>query len=290
MESFPARAAWCTLRGRRSANHDDALVHHLGRDRLLVAVADGMGGHRAGGEASRRALERLRDSVDAGKTLAEAVESANAAVYEEGNRTAAHAGMGTTLVVFLAEGDGYRVANVGDSRAYRVDDRGIRQITDDHSFAAEALANGALTEEELADSPWRNSLTRAVGTDPEVAIDLFGPFPSDPPHCVLLCTDGLYRALPDARMREIVRTSADPESTCRRLSELAYEAGATDNITAAVISVGPAARDAGSRDRKPVVRSTTPLRLTHKKKVELGVAAVTLLLAMIAAFAILGIL
>lgn len=290
MGSLPARVAWNTLRGRRSANQDCALVHELGTDRMLVAVADGMGGRQAGDEASRRALYTLRDAVEAGSDLAAGVRAANAAVYEQGTRNVEHAGMGTTLVAVLADSSRYVVANVGDSRAYRIDAEGIRQITVDHSFAAEALANGTLSEDELEDSPWRNALTRAIGTDPEVSVDLFGPFSTDPPHRVLLCTDGLYRAMPDSRILEVVRNSADLEATSERVSNLAYDAGATDNITVALLAIGRDPVGSDSSRKKVIVRAPTGPRLSHKRKVELGVAGVTLLLALVAAFAILSVL
>lgn len=243
-----SRGAWHSIRGRRSENQDEALIQELPGGRLLVAVADGMGGHRAGGSASKRALASLRASIEAGSDLADAVRAANATVFREGSSEPDLAGMGTTLVALLADRDEYLVANVGDSRAYRIDSDGIRQITVDHSFAAEALASDALSEEELEDSPWRNALMRAIGTEAEVDVDLFGPFSARPPHRVLLCTDGLHGALSDARILEALRGSDDDiEPIPQEVCELAYEAGATDNITAAVASVGRSSSTSGPR-------------------------------------------
>src|SRR5690606_4227177 len=110
-------------------------------------------------------------------------------------------GMGTTLVALLIAGNRYTIASVGDSRAYRVDAAGVRQITVDHSLMAEAERNGDDAAEQLAGSPLRHALTRALGTEPQVEVDVFGPFDVEVPHTVVLCSDGLYRSIQKRRIR-----------------------------------------------------------------------------------------
>lgn len=229
--------SWHSLRGRRDTNQDAALVRDLADGRVLVAVADGMGGHEGGAEASRRALDALHDTIVGGGSLEDGIDAANSAVYERAASDPSLKGMGTTLVVLLGERDRYRIANVGDSRAYRVEDGRIRQLTVDHSFASEALDKG-MSKEEIDASPWSNALTRAVGTDPQVEVDVFGPFSTETLHWICLCTDGLYRMLSDDQIMEVVSGAADVEGTSRRLADLAYAAGASDNITVALFAAG----------------------------------------------------
>ncbi|HEV2130846.1 MAG TPA: protein phosphatase 2C domain-containing protein [Longimicrobiaceae bacterium] len=224
--------------GRRRANQDAALERTLPDGRELLAVADGMGGHRAGEIASARALEALSRRMETGAGLIEAVRAANADVHSDASRSAELQGMGTTLVALLHDSSGYEIANVGDSRAYRIDEAGIRQLTRDHSFTAEAMRAGTMSSQEAATSPWRNALTRALGTEAEVEIDLFGPFPAEPPHVVLLCSDGLYKAVPEALIREYVLATEDLDTAVHSLAALAFRNGSDDNITAAALELG----------------------------------------------------
>lgn len=228
--------------GRRRANQDASLARRLPDGRELLAVADGMGGHVAGEIASARALEALSRHIGRGVSLIEAFRTANAAVHSDASRSAELQGMGTTLVALLHDSSGYEIANVGDSRAYRIDEAGIRQLTLDHSFTEEAIRAGTMSSQEAATSPWRNALTRAVGTDAEVEIDLFGPFSAEPPHVVLLCSDGLYKAVPESLIREYVLATEDLDTAVRSLAALAFRNGSDDNITAAALELGSLAR------------------------------------------------
>jgi PPM family protein phosphatase len=226
-----------TGRGRRSVNQDAVMAVALPGGGELVAVADGMGGHSAGEVASRTALDALRASVEAGTGLDAAVAAANAAVYEEAGALPGREGMGTTLVAVLRRGSRYTVANVGDSRAYRIDESGIHQITSDHSFMAEAVGSGELTVEEAGASRWRNAVTRAVGTDRAVDVDYHGPFDAGEPHTLLLCTDGLYRFVDDDVLLRTARGS-EPADAARDLAAAAYAAGSDDNISVAIVRYG----------------------------------------------------
>jgi PPM family protein phosphatase len=235
--SLGARSAALSERGRRTQNQDAALITTLPDGGELVAVADGMGGHSAGELASQTALEALHTALAGGTSLDQAVRAANAAVRALAEAEGHH-GMGTTLVVMLRQGSRYTVANVGDSRAYRIDRRETRQLTQDHSFVAEAVRSGQLSAEEASRSRWRNAVTRAIGTEEDVQVDSFGPFSAEDPHVLLLCTDGLYRALGDDAIRALVMTADHPARIVEMLARAAYDAGADDNISAALIRFG----------------------------------------------------
>jgi PPM family protein phosphatase len=230
-------AGWQSAQGRRGANQDAALAERLPDGRELIAVADGMGGHRGGEEASRRALATLSASVRGGLPFTEAVVAANAGVYAAAQQHAEWAGMGTTLVALLRSGDSYHIANVGDSRAYRVTSGELRQLTRDHSYAAAALRDG-VSPEQLRRSPWRNALTRSIGQEPTVDVDVFGPFDAVEPHVIVLCSDGLHGSLGEGGFRACLREAADPQEAARLLAEAAHGNGSSDNITAAVVVFG----------------------------------------------------
>ena len=224
--------------GRRPVNQDAVLAVRLADGRELVAVADGMGGHSAGEIASQRALETVRTRLKAGDALRVAVAEANAAVHAEAAANPAWNGMGTTLVAMLRAGSSYEIANVGDSRAYRITSDAVTQITTDHSFVAEAAREARLATHDIVSSRWRNALTRALGTEADVEVDCFGPFDVDEPHAILLCSDGLYRSVSDDVLRRHVGSTTDPWAAARSLAAEAYRNGSADNISAAVILMG----------------------------------------------------
>jgi serine/threonine protein phosphatase PrpC len=267
--------------GRRPVNQDAVLAVRLADGRELVAVADGMGGHSAGEVASQRALETVWMRLKAGVDLRAAVSEANAAIHAEATANPAWSGMGTTLVAMLRAGSSYEIANVGDSRAYRITTDSVTQITTDHSVIAEATREARLATDDLVHSRWRNALTRALGTDADVEVDCFGPFDVDEPHAVLLCSDGLYRSLSEDVLRQHVGMGSDPWVAARSLAAEAYRNGASDNISAAVILVGgsadataPPPRQAGVRRRRKRSR-----RRRHAD-VQLAVAIVLLVMVL----------
>lgn len=251
------RSAQVTLPGRRPTNQDAVADVRFPDGRHLVAVADGMGGHQSGEVASALAIEALCEEVGAGRPLRDALAVANARVYEEACRDPARAGMGTTLVALLRQGSVYTIANVGDSRAYRVDRRAISQITRDHSFAAEATNSRVMSPEEIARSPWRNALTRSLGTQAEVEVDLFGPFEiPGSPHLVMLCSDGVYRAVPDAAIRRLLLTAGDVAAAAAALADLALRNQSDDNLSVAIIEFGNVV--APPAEHAPVRRAAAP--------------------------------
>jgi serine/threonine protein phosphatase PrpC len=240
-------------------NQDAAVALELGDGVEVAAVADGMGGHAAGEVASREALEAVVEALRGGASLVEAVEAANRAVYRRAASSPEWHGMGTTLLVLLRRGRHYEIANVGDSRAYRIEGGTARRITRDHSFVAEAMAAGELTEEEAARSPWRNALTRAVGTDPSVEIDLFGPFDTERPHTVLLCTDGCYRWVEEAELAARLSAAPTPREGAAALGEAALAGGSDDNVTALVIKFGATAAVRADPSPRPSALAPPPM-------------------------------
>lgn len=246
------------MAGRRPVNQDAVLIADLPHGGELVAVADGMGGHAAGEVASRRALEVLQEALAGGAELQDGVLAANVALFDEASIHAEHHGMGSTVVALVRNGTSYVVANVGDSRAYRIDGDGVLQLTQDHSFVAEAVKSGQLTVEEAEKSRWRNAVTRALGTERAVQVDCFGPFDAIAAHTVLLCTDGLYRVLGEADLQELSLRTADPSSAAEALAAAAYDAGADDNISVAVIRFGQQTPGSGSKSRAAPYAAIAP--------------------------------
>jgi PPM family protein phosphatase len=269
-----ARSAAISECGRRRANQDAVLVATLVDGAELAVVADGMGGHAGGEVASRVALDAIRAALDAGADLPAAIQSANGAILSEAGAQPELTGMGTTVVAILRRGDSYVVANVGDSRAYRIDADGITQLTHDHSFIAEAVRSGHLSEQEAVRSQWRNAVTRAVGTDSAVEVDVFGPFRADASHLVLLCTDGLYRSISDDDLRAAILSAPDPARAAQRLALSAYDAGSDDNISLIVLGFdGRQAPDGPGTGPPTAAPGTTAPPLTGPRQTVAAVPA-----------------
>ncbi|MDP2954807.1 MAG: protein phosphatase 2C domain-containing protein [Longimicrobiales bacterium] len=235
------RLAQHSIPGRRPYQEDSIHADTLSDGRILVAVADGMGGHAAGEVASALALETLKASLEAGIELGEAFRLANQQVHTK-SKEPGKQGMGTTMVAVLLDEDQYLVANVGDSRGYLLSGDGIRRITQDHSFVAEAMKRGQ-SEEEATASQWRDALTRAIGTDASVEVDVFGPFPVEKNAAFLLCSDGLYKTLKDADLRGIFGRSGGPKGAAQTLVAAAYDRGSDDNISVVIAEFGQVPRE-----------------------------------------------
>jgi PPM family protein phosphatase len=231
---FKLVAAGVTDVGRvRDGNEDDFIDQ---ADRLgLVAVADGMGGHRAGEVASATALEALRAAVANGRSLRDAIEGANDAVLEKSESDRALHGMGTTLTAGMLGSDGQLVVgHVGDSRAYLVRDGELTQITNDHSLVEELVRGGELTPEQAEVHPRRSIITRALGIDPQVEVDEY-PIDLRPGDRILLCSDGLTTMVRPDDIAGILNREHDPKRAAQLLVDAANEAGGEDNVTAVII-------------------------------------------------------
>ncbi|MDH4070584.1 MAG: Stp1/IreP family PP2C-type Ser/Thr phosphatase [Ignavibacteria bacterium] len=210
----------------------------------VFAVADGMGGHRGGREASQIAIRILGEKFEAEPAdgipdrLRSAFEAANLAVRQQGEANPEFQGMGTTLTVMVFSGDTVCAGHVGDSRAYRISAEGIVQLTDDHSMVAEWLRKGWLTEEQARNHPERSLLYRALGVGSDISVDVYENIAARPGDRFLLCTDGLTNHVSDEEMLEIVMAE-EAQEACERLVDLALERGGYDNITVQTIVVGP---------------------------------------------------
>jgi len=243
----------------REGNEDSFLVDERLR---LFAVADGMGGHRAGEVASATALEALRAAVASGRALDDAIASANDAVYAKAADDSGLRGMGTTLTAVVASGDGVLVVgHVGDSRAYLVHGGELDQITEDHSLVEELVREGRLTPEQAVVHPQRSIITRALGIDPTVEVDVY-PVELRPGDRILLCSDGLTTMVRPVEIATILRREPDPGRAADLLVDAANAAGGEDNITTIVVAAvddDPAASDpAGSDPAVPDPAASDP--------------------------------
>ena len=213
-------------------NNEDAYLEAA--DLRLWAVADGMGGHAHGEVASHTALHALRGAVLDGKDLPAALAAANRATWERAHHHGSD--MGTTLVALRLGSRGYEVAWLGDSRAYRFrDDRGLEQLTSDHTVVQEWVIQGLLTAEEARDHPYGHVLIRALGLDPDAVPDTReGDLAGG--EIFLLCSDGLSDTLTAEQIAGVLGTSAPGESP-GALARAAREAGNPyqDNLTAVVV-------------------------------------------------------
>lgn len=204
----------------------------------LFAVADGMGGHQAGEVASSMALRllerelgrRLSGGVPPGEALADSIKEANSAIYELSGRNPEWAGMGTTVTACLKQGEELHVAQVGDSRAYLIRDGVIARLTEDHSLVQEMVKSGGITEEQAFSHPRRNVLTRAVGTEMSLEVDLYR-FQAVPGDLILVCTDGLTGYLRPEEILLAISTARDLDQAVQNLLAGALARGGPDNIT-----------------------------------------------------------
>jgi serine/threonine protein phosphatase PrpC len=200
----------------------------------VFAVADGMGGARAGEVASRMVVEALEAGLSADGTaeerLAERAREANRRIHEKATSDPARAGMGTTLTAAYVGEDAVSIAHVGDSRAYRLRGDELEQITDDHSLVGELVRRGKLTEEEAEDHPQRSVITRALGPEAAVDVDTW-TFPAQPGDVFLLCSDGLTSMVDEAWIAEVLRSHPDLHSAGQALIDEANRRGGRDNIT-----------------------------------------------------------
>lgn len=223
-----------TDQGRvRDTNED---VYVVDRRLQLFAIADGMGGHRAGEVASATALEALRASVSSGTGLGDAITNANAAVFAKATDDESLEGMGTTLTAVVPDGNGVLVGHVGDSRGYLLRDGELRQLTTDHSLVQEFVREGRLTAEQAAVHPQRSIITRALGVEAAVEVDVYS-VPLVPGDRILLCSDGLTDMLRAEDIAGLLRREPDPTRAANLLVDSANAAGGEDNITTIVIDV-----------------------------------------------------
>ncbi|MGA0123186.1 MAG: Stp1/IreP family PP2C-type Ser/Thr phosphatase, partial [Gaiellales bacterium] len=226
-------AVACTDVGRLRQSNEDALI----LSDPVFAVADGMGGARAGEVASAMAVAALHGLDGGPDDLVIALEGANARIHRAAREDASLAGMGTTLTAAVVHGDEVAIAHVGDSRAYLWRDGVLRQVTDDHSLVAELIRRGALTPAEAERHPQRSVITRALGAEAGVEVDLvrLAPQAGD---LLLLCSDGLTGMIGDGEIGRILGAGEPLQQAARVLVQAANGAGGEDNVTVVLVRFG----------------------------------------------------
>jgi serine/threonine protein phosphatase PrpC len=217
--------------GRRRRHNEDAYVVQP----PLFAVADGMGGAKAGEVASGLAAAAVQESANDGERgeahVAALIEEANRRVFRRAKEDREASGMGTTMTVALVEDDKVAIGHVGDSRAYLIRDGRLEQLTDDHSLVAELVRSGKLTPEEAETHPQRSVITRALGTEADVDVDTFS-VQGAPGDLFLLCSDGLTTMVDDETILEAVeRHRPNLQAAAKSLITAANRGGGEDNIT-----------------------------------------------------------
>lgn len=225
--------------GRKRALNEDAVTQLVTPYGGIFIVADGMGGHRTGEVASQMAvsqiLEILRHKEPSPQGLLEAYEAANEAIYLAGQKPESR-GMGTTCTTLWLDLPYALIAHVGDSRAYLLRDGELMQLTQDHSWVADRVRQGLLSEEEARNHRWRNVITNALGSFSSARVDLVG-LKVRPGDVFLLCSDGLSGVLEDRVLAEMILTNP-PEPAVVKLVKLANDWGGPDNISAVVVTIG----------------------------------------------------
>ncbi len=212
-----------------------------GHDERLFIVADGMGGHAGGKEASRIAIDEVpgafyesRDQAMPDR-LRTAFNQANGKIYDKAHSEAGFERMGTTCTALaLVEGQ-ICIAHVGDTRAYLIAEDGITQLTKDHTLVEEMRREGVITDDEARVHPRRNTLTRALGVEPDLDVDVYDIGAMQSEQRFLLCSDGLAAVTPDELLKVVLAT--EPQKASEQLVALANERGGHDNITVLIVHV-----------------------------------------------------
>lgn len=248
-----ALSAGLTDVGRKRNHNEDSFL--IDADLQLYVVADGMGGHAGGGTASRIAVKTIDDEMRAAKSspdnpflsdaelqnsplpdfLRSSVEKACLAIYRAAQDDPRLSGMGTTVISLCVRNDHALFAHVGDSRAYLIRNELIQQVSEDHSLVNEQIKAGMLTPEEAKHSRFKNIITRSVGFEEEVQVDVMG-LVAKPGDRFILCSDGLANLVDDLEIRKLV-LEGELKDAPRRLVDLANERGGDDNITCIIVEI-----------------------------------------------------
>ncbi len=214
---------------------------------LCFIIADGMGGHKAGEVASSLAVNFVSENIvfkkdifnDPNNTLEEIVNiinNANQKVYEKSLLDESNSGMGTTFILGIVISKKLLIAHIGDSRVYLIREDGMKQLTTDHSYVEEMVQNGSMTREEAENHPKKNMITRALGCSPEIKVDTY-EFDLEIGDIILFATDGITNLLLEEEIRNILKTSEDPQVACNSLVNLANDNGGDDNLTTIVVKI-----------------------------------------------------
>lgn len=240
--NFQFRSAAVSDRGlneKRPQNEDSYL---LLEQKGVFAVADGVGGAQAGDVASQMTVEILgeafvnfSDNVDPEQVMRTAIERANQAVFQMAGDLPQLSAMATTIAAVHVSGNIATIAHVGDSRVYRIDPEGyLHRETNDHSVVEEEVRAGRMTAEQAANHPSRNVISRAVGAESSVDVEI-RTIMIEPGTIFMLCSDGVTRHINDDEIGRLLTTGMQPELICEHIKELCYERGAEDNLTAIIV-------------------------------------------------------
>lgn len=232
----------------RKHNEDSYLCLDLSGDEVgidaVMVVADGMGGHAAGEVASAIAINRIKQRCESSYFVAEDILWAMSKLLSEVNQEVIkegedpnNRGMGTTCTLVVINDSQLYYAHVGDSRAYLFHNDGLTQITTDHSWVEEAVKMGLIPREKAREHPNRNIITRAIGLEPDVKVDI-GQLELSGGETVLLCSDGLNSMLTDGEIK-MVLSEGSMDTVCSRLIQEANNAGGEDNTTVVIATYGP---------------------------------------------------
>jgi protein phosphatase len=263
--TFQVQSAALTDRGlneRRPLN-EDALLHD--QERLIFAVADGVGGAEAGEVASQTAIEVLdeafrhqTDGADIEDLMELAIQRANASIHQMAQEHAKFSMMATTIVALHLKGNIATFGHVGDSRLYRLTPDGqLHRETEDHSIVEEEVRAGRMTPEQAANHPSKNVISRALGAEQGVEVDMKTMEVEDGTE-FLLCTDGITRHVSDNEIRQLMVVSNNLDDLCDELKRRCYDRGAEDNLTVVAVRVGEHLRaDERSADLEPTITPET---------------------------------
>ncbi|HEX4930537.1 MAG TPA: Stp1/IreP family PP2C-type Ser/Thr phosphatase [Gaiellaceae bacterium] len=248
------RSAVVSDTGRRRRRNEDQFVCMP----PLFAVADGMGGAQAGEVASGLAAAVLHEAAPDGNSgergeerVARLIQEANRRVFQRSSEDESTSGMGTTMTVALVDGDTIAFGHVGDSRAYRVRNEELEQLTDDHSLVGELVRSGRLSPEEAESHPQRSVITRALGTEPDVDVDTF-TIEAEPGDIYLICSDGLTDMVSPRDVQALlVANAGDLDAAAQALVDAANAGGGEDNIT--VVLFRMVGREAAETVERPAV-------------------------------------
>ena len=217
----------------------------------VYAVADGMGGARAGEVAAKNAVDEIAglggEEAVSEKELAQAVEAANTRIHELSRQDEALAGMGTTVTAISVGEREIAIAHVGDSRAYRLREDELERLTHDHSLVDEMVRAGKLTPEEAEVHPQRSIITRALGPEPSVEVERM-TYPARAGDVYLICSDGLTTMVPEDGLAAILRARSSLKQASTELVRAANEAGGRDNITVVLLMLGEEGEERASED------------------------------------------
>lgn len=238
------------LSQKRPLNEDSMLID---AERRIFAVADGVGGAQAGEVASQTAVEVLgeafrhhRDGDDIEDLMEIAIQRANASIYQMSHEQRQLSMMATTIVALHLDGRRATIGHVGDSRLYRLHPNGrLERETEDHSVVEEEVRAGRMSPEQAAHHPSRNVISRALGAEQVVEVDM-KTIEVEDETIFLLCSDGITRHIPDEEITALLHGSGSLDATCEEMKRRCYERGAEDNLTAVVVRVGASSRPAAS--------------------------------------------